>query len=129
QRLLRIEMDAAGLRIVSSVEQEWTCGNAVMCLRCSRPRQGRQGCLFLRAGAMSHDVPGFAGASSSHLSESLAVRLLSSAARRPQTMPEPIRVKHIDHVTVVVKNLEKSRAFYVDVLGMQEVPRPGFRFP
>jgi catechol 2,3-dioxygenase-like lactoylglutathione lyase family enzyme len=44
-------------------------------------------------------------------------------------MPEPIRVKQIDHVTVVVKSLEKSREFYVDVLGMQEVPRPGFRFP
>lgn len=44
-------------------------------------------------------------------------------------MPEPIRVKQIDHVTVVVRSLNKSRAFYVDVLGMQEVLRPGFRFP
>jgi catechol 2,3-dioxygenase-like lactoylglutathione lyase family enzyme len=44
-------------------------------------------------------------------------------------MPDPIRVKHIDHVTVVVKSLEMSREFYVDVLGMQEVPRPRFRFP
>ena len=44
-------------------------------------------------------------------------------------MSEPIRVKRIDHVTVVVKSLEKSREFYVDVLGMEEVSRPGFRFP
>ena len=44
-------------------------------------------------------------------------------------MPEPIRVKQIDHVTVVVKSLEESRDFYVDALGMDEVPRPGFRFP
>ena len=44
-------------------------------------------------------------------------------------MPAPIRVRVIDHVTVVVKDLERSRRFYVDVLGMEEVPRPGFRFP
>jgi catechol 2,3-dioxygenase-like lactoylglutathione lyase family enzyme len=44
-------------------------------------------------------------------------------------MPDPIRVQHIDHVTVVVKSLERSREFYVDALGMQEIPRPGFRFP
>lgn len=41
----------------------------------------------------------------------------------------PIRVRHIDHVTLVVTDLERSRRFYADVLGMEEVPRPGFRFP
>lgn len=41
----------------------------------------------------------------------------------------PIRVRYIDHVTVVVKDLERSRQFYVGVLGMEEVPRPGFGFP
>ncbi|WP_437229566.1 VOC family protein [Planctomicrobium sp. SH661] len=40
----------------------------------------------------------------------------------------PIRVKQIDHVTLVVANLEASRRFYVDVLGMQQVPRPNFNF-
>lgn len=40
-----------------------------------------------------------------------------------------IQVKRIDHVTFVVQDMERSRAFYVDLLGMQEVPRPGFRFP
>lgn len=39
-----------------------------------------------------------------------------------------IQVKRIDHITLVVKDLEVSRAFYVDLLGMQEVPRPGFSF-
>jgi catechol 2,3-dioxygenase-like lactoylglutathione lyase family enzyme len=39
-----------------------------------------------------------------------------------------IRVKSIDHVTMVVKDLELSRRFYVDVLGMQRVPRPAFSF-
>ncbi|MEW4487136.1 VOC family protein [Thalassoglobus sp. JC818] len=41
----------------------------------------------------------------------------------------PISVKRIDHVTLVVKDLDVSRSFYVDLLGMEEVSRPGFRFP
>lgn len=44
-------------------------------------------------------------------------------------MSTPIQVKSIDHVTLVVKNLERSREFYVDGLGMTEVPRPSFSFP
>jgi len=40
----------------------------------------------------------------------------------------PIRVKHIDHVTLIVRSVEASRRFYVDLLGMQEVPRPAFSF-
>lgn len=34
-----------------------------------------------------------------------------------------------DHVTLVVADLEASRAFYVDLLGMRQVPRPDFGFP
>ena len=34
----------------------------------------------------------------------------------------PIAVRTLDHVTVVVGDLEASRTFYVDVLGMLEVP-------
>lgn len=41
----------------------------------------------------------------------------------------PIHVRYIDHVTIVVKDLERSRQFYVGVLGMEDVPRPGFGFP
>ncbi|HVJ69375.1 MAG TPA: VOC family protein [Caulifigura sp.] len=40
----------------------------------------------------------------------------------------PIRVRHIDHVTFVVRDLEASRAFYEGVLGMDSVPRPAFSF-
>lgn len=40
----------------------------------------------------------------------------------------PIRVRHIDHVTLVVRNVEASRQFYVGLLGMTEVPRPAFSF-
>ncbi|VAX38959.1 Lactoylglutathione lyase [hydrothermal vent metagenome] len=42
--------------------------------------------------------------------------------------PSPIQVESIDHVTLVVKNLEQSRKFYVDLLGMKEVSRPHFDF-
>jgi len=40
-----------------------------------------------------------------------------------------IGVKKLDHVTLVVKNLDASRKFYVDLLGMEEVERPKFSFP
>lgn len=40
-----------------------------------------------------------------------------------------ITVRSIDHVTIVVRDLERSRQFYVDTLGMREVPRPPFKFP
>jgi catechol 2,3-dioxygenase-like lactoylglutathione lyase family enzyme/uncharacterized protein YunC (DUF1805 family) len=48
-------------------------------------------------------------------------------APRPASAPA-LRVKSIDHATLVVKDLERSRQFYVDVLGMREVPRPAFSF-
>lgn len=44
------------------------------------------------------------------------------------TSSSPVRVKTLDHVTLVVKDLEASRAFYCDLLGMQQVERPGFQF-
>jgi catechol 2,3-dioxygenase-like lactoylglutathione lyase family enzyme len=40
----------------------------------------------------------------------------------------PLRVKTVDHVTLVVKDLERSHAFYAGVLGMQPVERPKFSF-
>ena len=41
---------------------------------------------------------------------------------------EFIRVKSLDHITIVVKDLIATRTFYVDILGMCEVPRPPFSF-
>ena len=41
----------------------------------------------------------------------------------------PVRVKGIDHVTLVVADLNRSRDFYCGLLGMDEVTRPGFKFP
>lgn len=40
-----------------------------------------------------------------------------------------IGVTSLDHVTLVVEDLERTRAFYVDLLGMRQVERPAFNFP
>lgn len=56
-----------------------------------------------------------------------AVELMLKANPTPPPAPG-LRVKSIDHATLVVKDLERSRHFYVDVLGMREVPRPPFSF-
>ncbi len=39
-----------------------------------------------------------------------------------------VRVRRIDHVTLVVHDLAASRRFYVERLGMEDVPRPAFDF-
>src|SRR5205085_3652539 len=39
-----------------------------------------------------------------------------------------LRVKCIDHVTLVVRDLERARHFHVNVLGMREIRRPAFSF-
>ena len=39
-----------------------------------------------------------------------------------------IAVKTLDHVTLVVKDLDRSHAFYAGVLGMTPVERPKFSF-
>jgi catechol 2,3-dioxygenase-like lactoylglutathione lyase family enzyme len=38
-------------------------------------------------------------------------------------------VKSFDHVTLICADLEATRRFYVDFLGMTQVPRPAFKFP
>jgi catechol 2,3-dioxygenase-like lactoylglutathione lyase family enzyme/uncharacterized protein YunC (DUF1805 family) len=55
-----------------------------------------------------------------------AVELMLRA--RPPAPPLDVGVRSLDHVTLVVKDLARSRQFYVDVLGMREVPRPAFSF-
>ena len=58
-----------------------------------------------------------------------AVELMLQAS--PASKPAPstsIQVKSLDHVTLVVKDLERAREFYVEALGMREVPRPAFSF-
>jgi catechol 2,3-dioxygenase-like lactoylglutathione lyase family enzyme len=56
--------------------------------------------------------------------------MASLACFRPVDILMPaLQVRQIDHVTFVVQDLDRSRAFYVDLLGMQLVPRPNFSFP
>jgi catechol 2,3-dioxygenase-like lactoylglutathione lyase family enzyme/uncharacterized protein YunC (DUF1805 family) len=57
-----------------------------------------------------------------------AVERLLQAGPSTATPAPGLGVKSLDHVTIVVKDLDRSRRFYVDVLGMREVPRPAFSF-
>ena len=43
--------------------------------------------------------------------------------------PPTIGVTGFDHVTLICADLDATRRFYVDLLGMAEVPRPAFGFP
>src|SRR5579885_1873325 len=44
--------------------------------------------------------------------------------------PQPmIGVSTIHHVSLNVRDLERSRAFYREILGLREIPRPPFSFP
>ena len=40
-----------------------------------------------------------------------------------------LRAKKIDHITIVVKDLERSTRFFAEVLGMDRIERPNFGFP
>ena len=41
-----------------------------------------------------------------------------------------MEIRKLDHAALLVKDVERSRHFYGQVLGMQEVPRPSnFNFP
>jgi catechol 2,3-dioxygenase-like lactoylglutathione lyase family enzyme len=42
---------------------------------------------------------------------------------------EGISVTAFDHVTINCADLDATRRFYVDILGMREVARPAFGFP
>lgn len=58
-----------------------------------------------------------------------AAEILVNVHPQQDEMPKPpIQVKQLDHVTVIVEDLERSRKFYTDVLGMRVVDRPRFSF-
>ena len=40
-----------------------------------------------------------------------------------------VQVNRYDHITIISADLPATRRFYVDLLGMDEVPRPAFGFP
>jgi glyoxylase I family protein len=43
-------------------------------------------------------------------------------------MSNPLAVRGLHHVARLTKRLDESRAFYREVLGFVEIPRPGFNF-
>ena len=43
-------------------------------------------------------------------------------------MKPEYRFSHVDHITLIVSDLDATRQFYCGVLGMVEVPRPAFDF-
>jgi catechol 2,3-dioxygenase-like lactoylglutathione lyase family enzyme len=41
-----------------------------------------------------------------------------------------MEIRKLDHVALLVKDVERSQRFYIQILGMEEVPRPSsFNFP
>ncbi|HVC99041.1 MAG TPA: VOC family protein [Pirellulales bacterium] len=44
-------------------------------------------------------------------------------------MTSPLPIKSLHHVARLTNQLEASRAFYRDVLGFREIPRPSLLFP
>ena len=40
-----------------------------------------------------------------------------------------VQVNRYDHITIISKDLDATRRFYVEMLGMDEVARPAFPFP
>ena len=54
--------------------------------------------------------------------------MLAIHPEKGKTVRAPIQVKQIDHVTLIVEDLKRSRMFYTEVLGMHVVDRPDFSF-
>jgi len=44
-------------------------------------------------------------------------------------MQNPLQVRSFDHITIIVSDLEATKNFYAEVLGMSEPKRPAFDFP
>lgn len=40
-----------------------------------------------------------------------------------------LAIESIHHVSLPVSDLERAKRFYTEVLGLEEVPRPSFKFP
>jgi lactoylglutathione lyase len=40
-----------------------------------------------------------------------------------------MRFVHLNHVALEVQDLRRTQRFYEDVLGLQPIPRPAFKFP
>ena len=46
------------------------------------------------------------------------------------TTPAELIVERLDHVSIIVTDVDRARAFYAGILGLPEIPRPkSFDFP
>jgi catechol 2,3-dioxygenase-like lactoylglutathione lyase family enzyme len=53
-----------------------------------------------------------------------------SQADVPKGELSPLVVERLDHVSIIVTDVDRARAFYTGVLGLPEIPRPkSFDFP
>ena len=43
-------------------------------------------------------------------------------------MPDPLPIESLNHIALMTRRLDESRAFYRNVLGFREVERPNFSF-
>jgi glyoxylase I family protein len=44
-------------------------------------------------------------------------------------MQRPLALRGVHHVSLNVRDVEAARRFYVETLGLEEIPRPDFPFP
>jgi len=61
--------------------------------------------------------------------EAVERMLMATPSAAIEATHSATKVKTIDHATLVVNDLQQSRRFYVDTLGMREIDRPAFSFP
>ena len=40
-----------------------------------------------------------------------------------------IKIETIHHISLPVRDLDRSKKFYAEIIGLQEIPRPPFNFP
>ena len=59
----------------------------------------------------------------------MAPHPIHSVFREPAIAKEPVVIQRPDHFTIVTDQLEATRSFYVNLLGMREGPRPPFPVP
>ena len=59
----------------------------------------------------------------------LSTTLAAELETAPSATMEQMQIEAIHHVSLTVTDLERSRRFYREILGLQEIQRPPFNFP
>jgi glyoxylase I family protein len=77
---------------------------------------------------MGHRSPGASDRRARILSGRFTAGVGNGKGIRFMSSASPLGLRGLHHVSLVVKRLEPSRAFYCDVLGFREIPRPAFSF-